>query len=299
MKILFLSPAKLHPGPRVIAFGLHLAGLFCCGAITLHAADGNFNNVTVAGNFTLGNATASGNNSLAAGNGAMASGNYSIALGTNVTANTWSSVTVGHYNAAITGNPSAWAAADPAFIVGIGNSTAAANGLVLLNSGLVGIGTNTPGEELEVAGIGRLKLSRPDNGSSRVYTGNDIGSLKIYAATALNGGPTIEMYGNISGGVADAGISGNGSIKIATSNNGTAYFTQEPPALFAGYPLLVIAGTGNIGVGTATPAAKFNVAGDSLLSGNLAVSGLITGNVTYARRQGDIIMGTYGNGGGD
>jgi len=97
-----------------------------------------FANGTAAGDYSL----AMGNNSLANATNAMALGTNTsanaagaIALGTNVTASTWDSVTVGHYNEDISGNSTTWVATDPAFIVGIGNSTTPANGLIILNNG--------------------------------------------------------------------------------------------------------------------------------------------------------------------
>jgi hypothetical protein len=115
-------------------------------------------NSTASGNWSvaLANGYAVGNASLAAGEGSLANATSaialganayanvtgSIALGTNITTQVWNSVAVGHYNANISGNTSTWVATDPAFIVGTGNSTTSANGLVVLNNGNTSISGN-------------------------------------------------------------------------------------------------------------------------------------------------------------
>ncbi len=80
-------------------------------------------------------ATDSTGTALQFGINANTSANNSLALGTNVTSKAWSAVTLGHYNTAITGNTTTWVATDPALIVGTGNSTTSANGLVVQNNG--------------------------------------------------------------------------------------------------------------------------------------------------------------------
>ncbi len=87
------------------------------------------------GNYSLAindNSIAAGDNSIAL-NGGNATGPGSIAIGLNTTALTANTVVLGHYNVPIssTGDPTL----DPAFIVGTGNSTVSANGLVILNNG--------------------------------------------------------------------------------------------------------------------------------------------------------------------
>jgi len=108
-----------------------------------------FNAMAIAGNSSAsgGYSFAVGNNSIASGSNAIAlgggnaTGNNSIAIGTDTTALTDNTTVIGRYNIPIssTGDPSE----DPAFIVGIGNNTATANGLVILNNGTATLGNTT------------------------------------------------------------------------------------------------------------------------------------------------------------
>ncbi len=114
------------------------------------ATSSNLSSVALVGNSSaLGSSSvAIGNNSVAMANlaialgGGNATGNSSVAIGIGTSAQTWSGVTVGHYNSPISGNFTAWQSADPAFIVGVGNSTTPANGMVVYNSGNVTFGGN-------------------------------------------------------------------------------------------------------------------------------------------------------------
>jgi len=142
---------------------------------------------TATGNWSL----AFGNNSLANATGAMALGDSvtadavnAMALGTNVTASTWSSFTVGHFNAEITGNTTSWVATDPAFIVGIGqNSSATANGLVVLNNGVATI-SDAPGNTI-LLDPGNQKITFSDGlvindpGGAMVVTGTISGNIVL------------------------------------------------------------------------------------------------------------------------
>ncbi len=160
------------PKNQRIAFssGLSLAGNNTTmhldfGTVTTGLAFGE--NATASGNHSLAtqNSTASGNRSIALGNssiasnddaiafvsgnasgvnavaigpGTVASGNYSVALGAGSIAQNWGETVVGHYNAAISGNTTTWAADDPVFVVGIGaNATTGGrkNGMVISNNG--------------------------------------------------------------------------------------------------------------------------------------------------------------------
>lgn len=117
-----------------------------------------YGNATGDFSVALGNSTAAGVSSLAFGVQSLANATGSIALGANVTADAWSSVTVGHYNANITGNATDWAAGDPAFVVGIGeNDTTRTNGLVVLNNGNITMGGNSTSTTIN----GNITISHP------------------------------------------------------------------------------------------------------------------------------------------
>ncbi len=145
-----LSGIAMTLGPNVTASG---AGAVAMGG----AANANGTNAIAFadGQATAANATALGGNSTASANGSLslaggnATGNFSIAIGNQttasgsgasaiglqVTSSTWETTVVGHYNSAISGNATTRVATDPAFVIGIGNSTVPRNAWVILNNG--------------------------------------------------------------------------------------------------------------------------------------------------------------------
>jgi len=144
----------------------------------------------------MGNSTASGAYTVAIGNTSTASGNYAVALGggnatavsaiaigVGTIAQTWATVVVGHYNAPISGNTTAWQSTDPAFIVGVGTSTTPANGLVAYNSGNVTFG-------------GNLSLNNPAYVSPTNATQPQ--ELLIQGATNVNGTATFNGNATLS-----------------------------------------------------------------------------------------------------
>lgn len=102
----------------------------------------------------------------------------SVTLGTNLTATAFNSVVVGHYNALLPATTTtAWAATDPAFIVGIGqNTTAAANGLIVLNNGnttITGNATLGSSSTTTVTIAGNVTINKPQGDIPMgVYDGN-------------------------------------------------------------------------------------------------------------------------------
>ncbi len=138
------SLVRLMAGGAGVAYGgnatvsgndaVALAGGVAAG--NLAVAMGANSSATADGALVVGAnsvASASGAMALAGGN---ASANQAIAIGPGTQSQTWGTTVVGHYNAPIAGNATAYSAADPAFVVGIGaNGTALANGLVIYNNG--------------------------------------------------------------------------------------------------------------------------------------------------------------------
>ncbi len=100
---------------------------------------------------------ASGNTGVALGSGSRALSTYGVALGRQATADSYAQVSVGRNNLP-TGTESAttWVATDPIFVVGNGTGTGASrsNAMMVLKNGKVGIGTNTPQAQLDVATTG-------------------------------------------------------------------------------------------------------------------------------------------------
>ncbi len=108
----------------------------------LAVALGNNSLATSGGAVALAGGAASGNNAVAVGMYANAAATGSAAIGSGVSAQTWGTVVVGQNNRVLTGNATAWASSDPAFIVGVAaNSTSGGkNGLVIYNNGNLTLG---------------------------------------------------------------------------------------------------------------------------------------------------------------
>jgi hypothetical protein len=198
-------------------------------------------NTTVFGTLTVnGNTTFAGNQTFTGGTIfgtapviGSASATGALAIGTGITAQNWGEVVVGHYNQAITGNTSAWASQDPAFIVGIGQNgtTGQANGLTLLNNGILYSGTgnysNLDGTTGLLQGAGTrlewipqkyaLLAGSPGNATSWDYGNIGVGSVAIgYNLTSSSSNGTVAMgYNNA--------VSGPGTI--ALGNNATTKAT--------------------------------------------------------------------------
>ena len=132
------------------------------------------------------------------------------------------------------------------------NVTAADAKMVIKNTGDVGIGTSGPGSRLHVfsAGNNQLTVDRASAGNSAqigfAQGGTNRWFLVDRDAGALHGSQTrlFEVY--------DA---------------------------FAG-PRLAVDNTGNVGIGTETPAERLDVAGNASISGHLNTGTLTVGNVT-------------------
>ena len=111
------------------------------------------------------------------------------------------------------------------------------------NVGNVGIGTSIPGERLHVFG-GNAKIDNVTN-----------------AALAFWGGAG--YYGGIG---TVAGLTGAGSSTeiglVADANRGLHFYTNT-----AANERMTILSNGNVGIGTASPGAKFNVVGDAAIDG--------------------------------
>jgi hypothetical protein len=96
---------------------------------------------------------ASGINATTMGSDSRASGSASTAMGRSTIANGFVGTVVGQYNDSIVARQTTSSSTTPLFIVGNGTSNAArSNAIVIRQDGRVGIGTNIPGETLDVQG---------------------------------------------------------------------------------------------------------------------------------------------------
>ena len=135
-------------------------------------------------------------------------------------------------------------------------------------SGNVGIGTSAP--------VGRLNLSEATGtvatanaGSLVLDHGNSGGSSSILFRSTSNRGSDFGFI-NYQDNAAGSSTGGeNAILTIGTQNDGDDHIALMP--------------SGNVGVGTTSPAAKLDVVGNARASGNLTVGGSLyaTGNVGF------------------
>jgi len=222
------------------------------------------------------NTIASGSPSTAMGKGTTASGSGSTALGNSITVSGTDSFGIG--------------------LDGSSNTLSQSNTMSIMG-GNVGIGTITPSAALEVVGsIETTSLN--DNTGSNFFSTNciagtavagisDTGSLNCVSLTVVPGGnegdgdwiiePDNDMFNN---GFASVGIGTSPSEKLHVvgnifSDGGTvkadAFSSNSPLDLelqTAGTTrIFADSGTGDVGIGTASPGAKLEVAGQVKITG--------------------------------
>jgi hypothetical protein len=115
--------------------------------------------------------------------------------------------------------------------------------ILMNNTGNVGIGTTTPSVKLHVSG-GQVRV---DNTIAWLYLNS----------TSSNAGYDFEENGTRAGGICY--MSGGDYIKMASSTSGTLPYD------------LVLARSGNVGIGTNAPQQKFTVQGNSYFNGNVGI----------------------------
>ena len=129
-------------------------------------------------------------------------------------------------------------------------------GLTLTNSGYVGIGTTDPLAKLDVRG----NIFLPNAG--------------VIAFDSSLTGPSIYESGN---GITLAGTGPRSAIVIDGNSNSTIYTYSDNAAGFkinqGSNTLFYTKYTGEVGIGTTTPTAKLDIAGDASTSGSLVFRG--------------------------
>lgn len=141
-------------------------------------------------------------------------------------------------------------------------------------SGNVGIGTTTPQVLLDVAGtisVGNTTWDRGFSGLS-IITHN----LNLYAPS---GASNVEYSGSIKPYVDSSGYGGLSLNSQTTQWGGTFGADTYAPSITASYPTITLAtagitrvvvnNSGNVGIGTASPQKKLDVAGDVNVAGSL------------------------------
>ena len=208
------------------------------------------------------------------------------------------------------------------FAVGNGSAEAPSNALTVLDSGNVGIGTDSPSSALQVVGTltadalqlpdGTVLSSAADLGQGpagpqgpqgipgpagpagatgpqgpagaspfALQSGNAVfTSGKVGIGTDT---PSAELH--VAGSLATEQIQfADGTTLTSTANLGNASALQDAD----GNAVVQVASDGRVGIGTDSPSAELEVAGDAEITGDLAVQGTLILSV-----QGDLSMGTF------
>jgi hypothetical protein len=290
----FNTPSNItfDPGNQTIVFS---------NGLTIQKASGYLLLGLGSSGFAVGtNVTANSTGGFALGNNATANATGAFALGTNVTANALNSITVGHYSSSIAGNATTWQSKDPAFIVGIGNSSTPANGLVVLNNGIIysGAGNGTDATTGIPTGIGTYMAWDPIHGDF-IAASIVNGSLFGYGGqVAIGSGHKNIGIGSVTiggGDEADSSSVAIGYVNWATNPSSIAIgklegsYSQGGVAL--GYDSYVNGGWGGVVEGyngSATGNGVVVMGYNDIGSGSGAIS---LGNATSATGNGTIAIG--------
>lgn len=157
------------------------------------------------------------------------------------------------------------------------NSANTAGFFAITGGGNVGIGTTSPQQKLHVAGNTRLNnldvITSIGGGNSRIITFQPDDPTSVNTDFSFNASPAGGAYGSFS-------VKSAGTTRVRFGLEGLA------PTSFIDTP-------GNFGIGTQTPGAKLDVAGDGRFSGNLTVGGTFTA-VGYTASNGTVSGGAAG-----
>lgn len=251
-----LGDGSFAEGMSAVSTGIaaHASGQnsFAAGSYSTASGSNSFTSgsyTTASGNSSFAggaNSVASGITSFAMGNFAYGIGDGSAALGFSVFARAKGSATVGQYNDN-TDNPSSStdAAGDRIFQVGNGaTNLTRSNAMTILRNGYTGIGTTTPANRLDIAGLNNWDLSNTE-GDMRI--GNSTYRIKMGVA--------------LGGGGAGAGIiRAMGGVNVLVLGAGNQNI------------LNLYGATGNVGIGIENPTQKLHVAGNILATGTITPS---------------------------
>ena len=161
------------------------------------------------------------------------------------------------------------------------------NALVVNNDGNVGIGNSNPTELLDVGGnirMGGNLICPPYIAGQKLNLFNATYGIGVQTGTLYfrTGGTFAWHYGGVhSDGYADPGEGGARLMLLNYAGNLWVSNLIESSLLTVGQDKLVVAAGGGVGIGTTTPHAKLDVAGDATFSGNMRIGG--SGAIPSAR----------------
>ena len=172
--------------------------------------------------------------------------------------------------------------------VAVSLSTNAAERIRIDTSGKVGIGTTTPWGKLSITGSGTgtgLAFAVADSANTPRFVIQDNGNVGIGTTTPTN---KLEVAGNtFFGGT----ITGTSTLAL-TGTTGTSTIAAGQGFTIGGSQFVVQQGSGNVGIGTASPASPLHVTGDIRSSTGFVVSGL--GYLSNGIYGGGLNIGTGG-----
>jgi cytoskeletal protein CcmA (bactofilin family) len=142
-------------------------------------------------------------------------------------------------------------------------------GKMVVNGDNLGIGTASPGARLEVAGDARV------DGPLSVQ-----GPLTAAAGLRVSGAGQISGDLSVTGKLTAASFAGNGAglsnVTPADNSITSAKLANDPAALSKVTGGAMAVSGGKVGIGTASPGARLEVAGDANFTGSLSVQGALT-----------------------
>jgi hypothetical protein len=180
---------------------------------------------------------ASGDQSFVTGFNAIASGKLSCAFGDHATSQAYNSFVIGKYNV-ISGTTTSWVSTDPLFVIGNGSFGALNNALTVLKNGNVGIGTATPGYQLELTG--QIKIAGGSPGAGKVLV-SDANGVASWSASS-SGGWSITGNSGTSSSTNFIGTTDNVALVFKVNNTKAGKLDPSGPTFF-GY----LAGNSNTG----------------------------------------------------
>ena len=286
---------EIFLGYNSSAFGLDTVALgqYSFVAGYQNAVLGYASNATGQQNVTLGNHTN------VSGLGNTAHGSYSSAHGLGIVSQAYGSFVVGHFNRLIDEtseggfeiSPDTARPYDPIFIIANGgDNNSRSNALTTLRNGNVGIGTDSPSSTLQVVGTlttdalqlpdGTVLSSAADLGQGPAGPQGPQGIPGPAGADGAIGPQGPSGATGATGAQGPQGIPGPAGPAGATGPQGPT--GASPFSLQSGNAVFT---SGKVGIGTDSPSAELEVAGDLAVQGTLILS-----------VQGDLSMGAFTTG---